>query len=247
MKKGFTLVELAIVLVIIGFVIGGVFAGNELIKSSKNQKFISEIIELDRARTTFQLKYNQLPGDFDKATAFFSSGVGNGDNNGLVSVPNTENVYFWEHLDRAELIEGTYDGVRENPYDLGSEGTLPVSKAFDNVGFYAFYSTIGVGADYKNAANNIYDRVGHAFGTGTNKTGSTAVGLPDGFLDSYQASEIDTKMDDGSPDTGKVFVISEFASTSGCIDVDYNATAGTANFDFTDEAPECRIVYWWDY
>jgi prepilin-type N-terminal cleavage/methylation domain-containing protein len=61
-SKGFTLVELAIVLVIIGLLVGGVLAGQELIKQAKINKVVSEIDEIVLARETFHLKYRVYPG-----------------------------------------------------------------------------------------------------------------------------------------------------------------------------------------
>lgn len=63
MKNGFTLVELSIVLVIVGLLIGGILVGQSLIESAKLNRVISQLSQYDVAVTTFYTKYKQLPGD----------------------------------------------------------------------------------------------------------------------------------------------------------------------------------------
>lgn len=109
-KSGFTLVELAIVLVIIGLLVGGVLVGNDLIKSSQIRSQISQIDKYQITVNTFKLKYNCLPGDCSNATNYGFSGNGNGDNSLAEAYDFTtgENNYFWLHLSQANLIEGSY-------------------------------------------------------------------------------------------------------------------------------------------
>ena len=73
MRKGFTLVELSIVLVIIGLLIGGILVGQSMISTSKVVAFVSQIQHIDAEVEAFKAKYNYLPGD---APQF--SGGGNG-------------------------------------------------------------------------------------------------------------------------------------------------------------------------
>ncbi len=63
MKRGFTLVELAIVLVIIGLLIGGILAAQSMINAAKIQTFVRQVQQFDVAVSNFKTKYKGLPGD----------------------------------------------------------------------------------------------------------------------------------------------------------------------------------------
>ena len=85
MNRGFTLVELSIVLVIIGLIAGGVVGGKSLIKSSKQQGLVREFIALETAINSFDLQYDAIPGDFVDATDYWpTSNTDSGDGNGKV-------------------------------------------------------------------------------------------------------------------------------------------------------------------
>src|ERR1700746_416796 len=87
-SPGFTLIELSIVLVIIGLIVGGVLVGQDLIRAAEVRATISQIEKYNTAVNTFRGKYNALPGDLNAAaaTAFGFSGrgipPGAGDGNG---------------------------------------------------------------------------------------------------------------------------------------------------------------------
>jgi prepilin-type N-terminal cleavage/methylation domain-containing protein len=88
--SGFTLIELSIVLVIIGLLVGGVLAGQDLIRAAQVRATIAQIEKYNLAANTFRGKYGYLPGDMTPAAAaqfgFVSrSGcAGDGDGNGLI-------------------------------------------------------------------------------------------------------------------------------------------------------------------
>ena len=65
---GFTLIELSIVLVIIGFVVGGVLVGQELIETAKLRAVVSQIDQIRVGANTFRTKYNALPSVADERT-----------------------------------------------------------------------------------------------------------------------------------------------------------------------------------
>src|SRR5690606_37133013 len=114
-QQGFTLIEIAIVLVIIGLLLGGVLKGQELITSARVRNMISSQDGIKAAYFGFLDRYRALPGDYNGAQANIP-GCGsctNGNNNGQIrtqsagdAIDEPNNV--WEHLSRAGFITGTY-------------------------------------------------------------------------------------------------------------------------------------------
>src|SRR5437660_1073388 len=78
MRHGFTLLELSIVLVIIGLLIGGIFVGQSLIHNAQLNAVISEFNRYQTAVQSFKQQYNTLPGDMSNATSFWGSAGGTG-------------------------------------------------------------------------------------------------------------------------------------------------------------------------
>jgi prepilin-type N-terminal cleavage/methylation domain-containing protein len=62
-RDGFTLVELAIVMIVIGLLIGGIFSGLRLVENANVQKTINDIKAIESATLTFRDTYGRLPGD----------------------------------------------------------------------------------------------------------------------------------------------------------------------------------------
>jgi prepilin-type N-terminal cleavage/methylation domain-containing protein len=115
MKKqaGFTLVEIAIVMVIIGLLLGGVLKGQEMVTNAKVKNLESDVTGITAAVYSYQDRYRALPGDDKKATRFIdttSTEIGNGDRkidgNFDSDTTTDESRYFWLHLRNAGLIGG---------------------------------------------------------------------------------------------------------------------------------------------
>lgn len=105
-QQGFTLVEIAIVLVIIGLLLGGTLGGQQLIASAKVKSQIQQIQEITAAINTYRDKYGATPGDDANATT--NTGVTtltNGNSNGVFS-GREGNQLVWEHLEAANLLSG---------------------------------------------------------------------------------------------------------------------------------------------
>lgn len=82
---GFSLVELSIVLVILGLLVGGILGGQSLIHAAELRAIPTETEKYQTALNTFRMKYFALAGDFDKATSFW--GNADTDGNGGDSAP----------------------------------------------------------------------------------------------------------------------------------------------------------------
>jgi prepilin-type N-terminal cleavage/methylation domain-containing protein len=114
-QKGFTLVEIAIVLVIIGLLLGGVLKGQQLIENTKYKNFVQQINGYRSAVYSFQDRYKALPGDFALATTKLTAPSGvtivNGNGNGAIEggycdAANEESCIVWQHLILAGFLGG---------------------------------------------------------------------------------------------------------------------------------------------
>jgi len=124
-QKGFTLVELAIVLVIIGLILGAVLKGQELINNAKLKRAYNQQREVAAGIYTYFDRYGLYPGDDNTAAARWA-GVTNGNSNGLIAGltftcaigATTETCQVWRHLRSANLITGAATSAQNinNPY-----------------------------------------------------------------------------------------------------------------------------------
>ena len=180
-QAGFTLIEIAIVLVIIGLLLGGVLKGQELITSARVRNLISTQDGVKAAYFGFLDRFRALPGDYTAATtningvaATAACGNGNGNGNGRIETTNNENVLAWEHISKAGFINGTYTCAAAE-----SSTTTPVNP-------------------YGVRMQLIYDGVyGITSGGATRHNLKTGPQIPVEII-----AEVDRKIDDGAPYTG---------------------------------------------
>ena len=123
-QSGFTLIEIAIVLVIIGLLVGGVLQGQELIENSRVKQAVKDMNGTAAAVFAYQDRYGRIPGDDGPAASLTARGaswtsVGAGDADGNLEVRTNqsftgagESGAFWQQLKAAGFISG-------NPADTG--------------------------------------------------------------------------------------------------------------------------------
>jgi len=110
-QAGFTLVEVAIVMVIIGLLIGAVLKGQAMIQNAKVKRVAKQADELRAAVMTFYDKYSAYPGD-ENSTVFPTGDTNNGNGDGQISA--LEAPMLFEDLQRAGIISGSFDGAGED-------------------------------------------------------------------------------------------------------------------------------------
>ncbi len=228
-EAGFTLVELAIVLVIIGLIVGGVLVGQDLIKSAEIRSFVTDFEKINAGANTFRSKYNGLPGDLlsPRATTYGledggtdgTDGLGDGDgsleNGGTVADKQGvggENTLFWRHLGETGLFNVT--SLADGSVAIALDATT-LPDYLPNAGLReaAYVHAFGLAGRNFFAVSDI-SAVAAATGAPTD-TGN--------ILTNYEASQIDEKMDDGLPTRGSTIVIDDATAASLV-----NASAGAA-------------------
>src|SRR5687767_15863465 len=83
-EGGFTLVEIAIVLVIIGLLLGGILKGQEMITQAKIKNVIADMSGVSAAMYGYQDRYRALPGDDRAAAARWTTGVAAANGDGII-------------------------------------------------------------------------------------------------------------------------------------------------------------------
>jgi prepilin-type N-terminal cleavage/methylation domain-containing protein len=127
-QAGFTLVEIAIVLVIIGLLLGGILKGQELITQARIKNIVNDMNGVSAAVYSYQDRYRAVPGDDKTACTRWNNQTYPGDGNGAVDQATTpaaacgtysaspvpkENTLFWQHLRLAGLIGGDASNADE--------------------------------------------------------------------------------------------------------------------------------------
>jgi len=110
-QSGFTLIEIAIVLVIIGLLLGGILKGQELINSARVKNLGTDFRNIPLFIYGYQDKFRSLPGD-DSAAKIHVAATTNGDGNGVIdgtwfsTSVTAESILFWQHVRLAGLAPG---------------------------------------------------------------------------------------------------------------------------------------------
>lgn len=146
-QSGFTLIEIAIVLVIIGLLLGGVLKGTEMINQAKIKNVISDFNGVQAAYYGYQDRFKAMPGDDRGANPRWSgavSGDGNGQltgkyNNQLAAAPTVaeETNLFWQHLRAAGFMPGATTGI--------DSGIQPANALTGILGVETANGTAGLG------------------------------------------------------------------------------------------------------
>lgn len=229
-QSGFTLVQMAMVLIIISLVVAGILVGKDMIAAAKLRKVAADIDSFNGAVSLFMSKYNAFPGDFANATQMWGADpegcpnpsstqtsvtrvTCNGDGDGVIGpraagwdyhdANVSEWLRFWQHLSDAGLISGSYSSAGN--YSWPEDWAYPTFN-------------IGQG-QYQDCGHMIYEIMpGHSAEYLTPDKVSMRYVWMAGALDCYNPSgfnsrpafppsvarSIDAKLDDGKPFTGAI-------------------------------------------
>ena len=220
-QKGFTLVELSIVLVIIGLLIGGILAAQSMTDTSKIQAQVRQFGQIDAAVLNFADKYNGgLPGD---ASVFATVAGATQDNRIIESSIDTlydsEAAEFWPELSLTgfKREEGSSTPYTNTGY--GNIGTsFPKAKVGSNGNGVLAYGNTGPTSLGLTQNANVYILADCS--SMTNTTISCKSGLS-----GSEAIAIDQKMDDGIATSGNIAQL-DFGTATGWADM-INGTAAT--------------------
>lgn len=232
-QKGFTLVEIAIVMVIIGLLLGAVLKGQNLINSARVRNMADQNSSIQAAYYGFIDRYRAVPGDMPDVLARQAIGSNNlaanigGNGNGNLTgeaggSPEDwgEAAALWAHLSAANFIVGSYEGAAAGDGSYTANIDTPVN-AFG--GRVILWRTNLYEADDDSVATS---RLGFVVGRST----------PASVL-----SELDTKVDDGRPETGVLrLTIGVVGEAHG-----QDATCMDANavWDVSSDSQDCNAIY----
>ncbi len=211
-QMGFTLIEIAIVLVIIGLLLGGILKGQELINSARVRSMADQNSGIQAAYFGFIDRFRQIPGDMDEVKAGQAIGQeihNGGDGNGRIDNTVAEAVAVWEHLTKSNFI---------------GSGFTPATNVVTDINDYAANAP-------RNAFNSVLVLTRNDGYAGASPVERLSLHMGRDVPVSI-ARELDIKIDDSFPNTGVLRLTSDANTTT-----DFNtADFFTAQLDCTATA-----------
>lgn len=230
-EGGFTLVELAIVMIIIGLLIGGILKGQELINNARVSSTVAQVKAVESGISGFRDKYEAMPGDMANPGARVPSCVnacavaGNGDNliqpttandpgAAVLAANNPESKTSLIQLAAAGFVGGVQSAAAVGTGVIGvTNPSTPLGGAWQ-LGYSDGSTTAVTGLVANNTGAGFSLVAGHYIATV--RALAAAAGAANAFMTPVQAAAIDRKIDDGSPNSGSVRAIGG-AGAAACV------------------------------
>ncbi len=226
-QKGFTLVEIAIVMVIIGLLLGAVLKGQNLINSARVRSMADQNSSVQAAYYGFIDRYRAIPGDMKKADATAKIGSNNlitsvgGDGNGVLKEDDYgEASALWAHLSAANFIVGSYEGNATSDATYKANEDAPVNAFGGRVVLWSTKKYMGTATK----------RLGFVVGRSA----------PASVL-----AELDTKVDDGKPETGVLRGTSAGGGSGSTANANEQDAACVSSklWDVSADSQDCNAIY----
>lgn len=237
-RLAFTLVELSIVLVIIGLLLGGVLAFQSYSNNARIATMMNESKILISAFSQFQTRYGTPPGDMSTASTSWT-GAGNGDGNGIIRagavLAPLERYYAFQHLALAGYIQGTYTGA-VNANGGATAGVNVVGSSIDQSAFIFDHPDAADGLVSGDSLyfDGFYGNILRIAGLNGNSNTIPALGM----LTPKDALTLDLKYDDGQPGLGNIKT-PKASALANCASSD----ATTATYVTTNENKTCYFFF----
>ena len=244
-KQGFSLMEIAIVLVAIALILSIVLVGKTMIRATQIQSILTDKDFYAKSVLSFRDKYQAFPGDMFTATNLWGTDS-NCNTLAPITTPHPEtcngnadgrivgNEMFraWQQLADAGLIPGAFAGTSAAQGSLVAQGgvNVPESKV-TNAGYILYYQ-----APLNNASETLYPgNYGHVIMFGQPVANYQTYMGP--ILTPAEALLLDSKIDDGAPSTGNVVTL--LSTVSNCAYI----VDGVVKYNTPDTNNDCNLLF----
>lgn len=233
-EKGFTLVEIAIVMIIVGLLVGGVFSGIRLMQTSQIMRTSQDLKSIESAGVTFRDTYRRLPGDLRDpsvklpgCTSVPCAVGGNGDRTigienaiGVAITPTSEEFVFWHHLTAAGLVQLDINNTNDMNFGEG-QPSAPIGGG---------YRMLGRFTGLINPVNFVSQHIVRVANVPSIAIAGAPAELHRPFTCEF-ARYVDTKIDDGMPGTGNITANPCYATAGNHLS-DYGNPTNSTGFQY---------------